>query len=407
MEIKVNRVERHYISKFNKNYKLIDELCYKSKNIYNYANYLIRQEFINNNKWIRYNELASVVKESEPYKDLGSNVGQQTLRVLDKNWKSFFESIKDWSKNKDKYLGKPKMPKYLPKEDGRFPLIIDNTKVKVLEDGNLRFSWKPLSFLNGLYKTKTSGRLLQVRFIPQFKACVMEIVYEIEVPDAIQKTNRIVGIDIGIDNLATVANNIKEQPFIINGRPLKSINQYYNKRKGILQSDLKTKHNKNWSNRLQQLADKRNSKIKDYLHKSSRWIIDWCIENRIDTIVVGRNKNWKQGVQMGRNNNQNFTQIPMGILIQQIKYKAENVGIKVIETEESYTSGTSFLDEELPIKKHYNKNRRVTRGLFKSNSGELINADLNGAYQIIKKVFPNTFDDGIEGVGLHPVRINV
>lgn len=403
--IKVNRVEQHLIKKSNNNYKTIDELCYKSKNVYNYANYIVRQEFINNNNWIRYNKLAEITKTSEPYRGLGSNVGQQTLKILDQNWKSFFASIKDWGKNKDKYLGKPKLPNYLDKE-GRFNLIIDTNKVKIL-DGYLRFSWKPLRSLNDTYKTNVKGKLMQVRFIPKNNQYVMEIVYEIEVPEQPIESNRIVGIDIGIDNLATVSNNIKEQPFIINGRPLKSMNQYYNKEKAEIQSDLKLKQDKNWSNRLQQLTDKRNNKIDDYIHKSSKKIIDWCVEHEIDTIVIGKNKNWKQEVNIGKKNNQSFTQIPMAVFIDKLKYKAENVGIRVVETEESYTSGTSFLDYESPTKDNYNKSRRITRGLFKSNGGELINADLNGAYQIIKKVFPDAFADGIEGVGLHPVRINI
>lgn len=403
--IKVNRVEQHLIKNTNNNYKLIDELCYKSKNVYNYANYIIRQEFISNNNWIRFYDLCKIVKDSEPYKDMGSNVGQQTLRILDQNWKSFFASIKDWNKNKDKYLGRPKLPNYLDK-DGRFALSITNNKVKIV-DGYLRFSWKPLQPLNDTYRTNVVGKLMQVRFIPKNNQYVMEIVYEIEVPEQPIESNRIVGIDIGIDNLATVSNNIKEQPFIINGRPLKSMNQYYNKEKAEIQSELKLKHDKNWSNRLQQLTDKRNNKIDDYIHKSSKKIIDWCVEHEIDTIVIGKNKNWKQEVNIGKKNNQNFTQIPMAEFINKLKYKAENVGIKVIETEESYTSGTSFLDYESPTKDNYNKSRRITRGLFKSNGGELINADLNGAYQIIKKVFPDAFADGIEGVGLHPVRINI
>ena len=176
---------------------------------------------------------------------------------------------------------------------------------------------------------------MQVRFIPKNNQYIMEIVYEIEVPDQPIESNRIIGIDIGIDNLATVSSNIKEQPFIINGRPLKSMNQYYNKEKAKIQSDFKLKHNKKWSNRLQQLTDKRNSKIDDYIHKASKKIIDWCVDYKIDTIVVGKNKNWKQEVDIGKRNNQNFTQIPMAMFIDKIKYKAENVGIKVIETEES------------------------------------------------------------------------
>ena len=404
--MKVNRVEQHLIKKSDGIYKIIDDLCFKSKNVYNYANYIVRQEFIKNNRWIRYNELANIIKDSEPYRDLGSNVGQQTLRLLDKNWKSYFKSIKDWNKNKNKYLGRPKLPKYKDKEKGRNILVIDNIKCSI-RDGYLRFSWKPLKPLNNKFRTNATGKLMQVRFIPKNKSYVMEIVYEIDIPEPKEESNRIIGIDIGVDNLATVANNVGLNPFIINGRPLKSINQYYNKKKAQIQSELKKKNNKDWSNKLQKLTDKRNNKISDYIHKASKHIIDWCMQNQIDTIVIGRNKNWKQESVMSKKVNQNFVEIPHGLFIEKIKYKAENKGIKVIETEESYTSSTSFLDGEEPCEENKNKKRRIHRGLFKSNKGVMINADLNGAYQIIKKVFPNAFSDGIEGVGLHPVRVNL
>lgn len=333
-------------------------------------------------------------------------MGQQTLKLLYQNWKSFFSTIKDWRKNPNKYLSKPNLPQYKDKENGRFVLVIDNIKVKIV-DGYLKFSWKPLRGLNSKYKTNVNGKLMQVRFVPRNNSYIMEIVYEVEVPNINKASERIISIDIGIDNLATIANNIKLQPFIINGRPLKSMNQYYNKKRAELQSDLKLKHNKNWSNKLQKLTYKRNNKINDYIHKASKYIVDWCIENNIDTVIVGRNKNWKQESNMSKKVNQNFVGIPHGLFIQKIKYKCENVGINFIEVEESYTSGTSFLDGELPIKENYNKSRRIARGLFRSNGGELINADLNGAYQIIKKVFPDVFTKGIEGVSLHPVRVNI
>jgi putative transposase len=401
----VNRVEQHVIKHHNPIWELIDGLCFKSKNVYNYSNYIIRQEFIKNNKWIRYNTLANMIKDSEPYRDLGSNVGQQTLKLLDQNWKSFFVSIKDWSKHPEKYLGRPKLPKYKNK-NGRFVLIIDNIKFSI-KDSFLRFSWKPLKSLNNKFKTNIQSKLLQVRFVPRGINYVLEIVYQVEVPEIILESASIVGIDIGIDNFATISNNIGVQPIIINGRSIKSINQYYNKRKAELQADLKVRHGKDWSNQLQRLTDKRNNKIDYFLHNASKKIIDWCVFYGIDTIVIGKNDNWKQESKMSKKVNQNFVQIPHALFINKLKYKAENVGILVVCTEESYTSGTSFLDNESPIKKNYNKSRRITRGLFKSNKGILINADLNGAYQIIKKVFPKAFVDGIEGADSHPVRLNV
>lgn len=404
--VKVNRVEKHNIRSGNEIYNVIKALCHKSKNVYNYANFLIRQEFIDNQKYIQYAELAGMIKDSDPYRDLGSNVGQQTLRILDRNWKAFFATIKEWGKHPNKFLGKPNLPSYLPR-DGEFVLVADKNKFSIQEDNYIRFSWKPLRLLNNKYKTKIDGRPIQIRFIPKGNLYVMELVYEIEVPEPIAESNRVIGIDIGVNNLATVGNNARLQPFIINGRPLKSMNQYYNKVKAGLQSGLKTRHNKNWSNKLQKLTQKRQNKIEDYMHSVSKFIIDYCIRNNFDTIVIGKNDKWKQNIELGKRINQNFTQIPFESFIHKVQYKAENVGIKVILTEESYTSGTSFLDYESPTKDYYDKSRRVARGLFKSNGGELINADLNGAYQIIKKVFPDAFADGIEGVGLHPVRINV
>lgn len=404
--MKTCRTEKHFIKQGSSIYNTIDELCHKSKNIYNYANYIVRQEFINNKNWIRYNELAGVVKDSTPYKELGSNTGQQTLRILDRAWKSFFVAIGDWSKNKSKYLGKPNLPSYLPR-DGRFVLVADKNKFSIESDSFIRFSWKPLRVLNGKFKTKSIGRPIQIRFVPKKNLYVMELVYEVVVPELVLETSRIIGIDIGVNNLATVGNNARLQPFIINGKPLKSMNQYYNKKKAKFQSELKIKHDKNWSNRLQQLTQKRNNKIDDYMHKASRFVVDYCIRNNFDTIVIGKNDGWKQKVQLYKRINQNFTQIPFDSFIHKIQYKAEDAGIKVITTEESYTSGTSFLDNEKPNKGFYNKSRRVARGLFKSDSGDLINADLNASYQIIKKVFPKAFANGIEGVDLHPVIVNI
>ncbi|MED3785598.1 transposase, partial [Geobacillus stearothermophilus] len=194
---------------------------------------------------------------------------------------------------------------------------------------------------------------------------------------------------------------------VINGKGVKSINQYYNKQKAYFQSILKKQNGLNWSKRLEKLTLKRNNKIKDFMHKASRYVVDWCVKHNIDTIVIGKNDNWKQEVDLGKRLNQAFVQIPYDMFIEQLQYKCEEVGIKVVLTEESYTSGTSFLDGEAPIKENYDKNRRIKRGLFKSNKGILINADVNGAYNIMRKVFPKTFANGVEGVGLHPVKLNV
>ena len=373
----------------------------RSKNLYNYANYIIRQEFITDNTWIRYNRLFSLVKDSEPYKDIGSNVGQGTLRILDKNWKSFFKAIKDWKNNPSKYFGRPKLPKYKEK-NGRFILSLDSNKVK-LKDGHVYFAWKPLKKLNSMFKTNVKNRIIQCRFIPRGSHYTMEIIYEIDVPEYLPDSDRIAAIDVGVDNFITMANSMGEDPIAVKGGVIKSINQYYNKQKAKIQSELKKKNNLNWSKRLQKLSDKRFEKIKYQMHCISKYVIDYCVLYDIDTLIVGHNDQWKQE----NKGMQNFTYIPYDMFFKMLQYKCENNGIRFIMVDESYTSGTSFLDEEDPIKENYNKHRRVRRGLFRSNKGEYINADVNGAYQILKKVVPDAFANGIEGAGSHPMTIKI
>ncbi len=402
----MNRVEKHIIKSNNKYYKMLDGYCFKSKNLYNYANYIIRQEFINNGNWIRYNELDKILKSKEndfDYRNmpLGSSA-QQCLKLLDKNWKSFFASIKDYKNNPSKYLGRPKLPKYRPK-NGRNILILTNQNCKI-KNGYIKF---PKKFKGLLIKTKIRKGLQQVRVIPKDKFIVIEIVYKIEDVEPLVDNGRYVGIDLGLDNFATITNNCGLITLIINGKGLKSINQYYNKRISHYSSIAKRVNKLYYTNKMRKLTFKRNNKVDDFVHKASRFLVDYCRSNDINTIVIGNNKNWKQNSKMNKKVNQNFISIPYYNFIQKVQYKAEEFGIKVIVTEESYTSGTSFLDNELPIKENYNKSRRKYRGLFISNNGIKINADVNGSYQIIKKVFPKVFAEGIEGIGLCPFKVNL
>lgn len=399
--MKVQRCEQHAIKHNSDFEKFIDNYCFKSKNLYNYANYVIRQEFINNGNWIQHYEMCKLLKDSEPYKEIGSNVGQSTLKILDKAWKSFFHSMAEWKKNPDKFLGKPRIPKYKPK-DGRFVLSLDSNKVK-LKDGYVYFAWKPFKKFNGIFITRAQNRIVQCRFIPKGSHYVMEIVYEVDVPACLEVSERVASIDIGVDNFITMVNNIGENPIAVKGGVIKSINQYYNKKKAEIQSELKKINKQDWSKRLQKLNDKRFEMIKYQMHCISKKVVNYCVLYDIDTLIVGHNNEWKQECE----GMQNFTYIPFNMFIQMLEYKCKNNGIKFIETEESYTSGTSFLDEEDPIKQNYNKSRRVYRGLFVSNNGKKINADVNGAYQIMKKVIPDAFSKGIEGAGLHPTTIKV
>ena len=388
------------------------DFAHKSKNLYNHANFLVREAFVKHNKWLRYGELDKILKadlEYDDYKQMPTaQAAQQTLRLLEKDWKSFFAAIKDWSKNKEKYLGRPKLPKYKPK-DGKHILMLTSQNVK-LKDGTLHF---PKTFGGFTMKPRFTERenfvsFQQVRFIPGFRAFTVELVYTMEVPDfTLPENGRYLSMDIGLDNLATIVNNAGLKPVIINGKGLKSVNKYYNKQISHYREIAKRMNAKDYTNRMDSLTRKRNHKMDDYMHKASSYIIRYALLNSFHTIVVGNNKEWKQNSSMGKKVNQSFVGIPHMRLIEMIQYKAQNVGINVVLTEESYTSGTSFLDEESPEKANYNKKRRVYRGLFISNTGRKINADVNGAYQIMKKVFPKAFADGIEGVALHPVRVSI
>ena len=408
----IQQVEKHIIKKSHPYYNMLCEYTHLAKNLYNHANYLVRNEFVETGKWLQYQELDKILKQDFDYPDYRnmpvSQSAQQVLRLLETSWKSFFKSIKDWSKNKEKYSGKPKLPKYKPK-DGKMVLIITNQQVR--QKGDLLHF--PKTFCGFTVRPRcitldNFEKINQVRVVPKGQSFCLEIVYSISVEsDLLPDNGRYMSIDLGLDNLATVVTNIGLNPIIVNGKGLKSTNQYYNKKKAHYQSVAKQMNNQHYTNRLYRLTQKRNLKVEDYLHKASRYIVDFALENQINTIVIGNNKNWKQSSSLGKVTNQAFVSIPHQKLIDKICYKAQLCGIQVILTEESYTSGTSFLDSELPEKVYYNKKRRVHRGLFVSNQGIKINADVNAAFQIMKKVFPNVFSDGVEGVVLHPVRVGI
>lgn len=402
--MQVQRVEKHIIRPNHSLYNLIDDYCFKVKNLYNYANYLIRQEFINNGNLIKEYDLSKMCQSADCYKELMGQTAQQTIKLLSKNWKSFFASIKDWSKHKENYTGRPKLPKYKHKTNGRYVAVFTNQNCKFIDGGYIKF---PKVFNQYLLTTKMNGKLQQVRIIPRNNQYVIEVVYKKEIPEPKEDNGRYFSIDIGLDNLATIVSNTGIKPVIINGKGLKSINKYYNKQKAHYQKIAKIMNYRYTTNRLNIITNKRNNIIDDLMHKASKKVIDIALENNISVIVIGNNKDWKRESSMSKKVNQSFVGIPHQRFIEMLKYKAENVGIRVELTEESYTSGTSFLDSELPIKENYNKSRRKFRGLFISNNGIKINADVNGAYQIMKKVFPNAYADGIEGLGLTPIRVSI
>lgn len=386
----------------------LGHVCHLSKNLCNEANYIVRQEFFDNGRWIRYNELYNKLKTSENYKELPAKTAQQTLKLVDRNWSSFFQSMKGWNQNPDKFLGKPKPPKY-KKKDGEHLLVFTNQQCKI-RAGYLRFPKKV-----GIEPVKTrlddNTNLKEVRVIPKGVGYVFEIVYEKETNPEQLNRQRIAGIDLGSRNIVAIANNIGLEPIIVkdDGNGIKSIQQYFNKVRASLKSIYDRQGGKN-SKRLRKLETKRYRKAKDYIHKLTKFIVDWCEANDIGTLVIGYNSEWKQGCNMGKRNNQTFVQIPHWEIINKIQYKAEEHGIEVVLQEESHTSKCSFYDNE-PIEHHDEYVGKRKRGLFKTTTGDIINADVNGALNIIRKAIPNAFQKGgrIGGChcGSHPVRCTV
>ena len=407
-------VEQHNIKRTHPYFKELDKLCFLSKNLYNRANYIIRQEFIESSKrkeagevehatYLNYNSIQKSLQEEKDfdYYNLPTKVSQQVLKLLDKNWVSFFKSIKDWKKNPDKYQGRPKLPKYKSPSKGRYVLIYTNQafSTKKYKEGIV------LSGTNIKIKTRQDkNSIIQVRIVPRNNEYLIELVYEREVNinENLDKKN-IAGLDIGLKNLASITSNkIVTRPILINGRPLKSINQFFNKKKAVLQSHI---GDVGTSNKIVSLTNKRNRKIKNYLHNASRKIVNHLLKNDIGILIIGKNINWKQNINIGKRNNQNFVSIPFDTFIKQIVYKCELEGIEVILIEESYTSKCSFIDME-PIHKHDTyAGKRIRRGLFVSRNNIAINADCNASGNIIRKAVPEAFADGIEGVVVHPLRI--
>lgn len=401
--MKVNRTQRIIIITNPE----LDRVCRLTKNLYNYANYCIRRRFIKSGRFISaYTLIKIFVRTNQPdYRALPAQTAQQVLLLLEKNWKSFFRSIKDYKKNPDKYLGRPGLPRY-KKKNGKSIAVFTNQQCRI-EDGYIRFPKK----IDFTVKT-TVDNFKQVRIVPQMSCYVVEIVYEKEViPEEGLDEQAVLGVDLGLNNFATVVNNIGEKPFVINGKTVKSYNQFYNKRKAHLQSIVMQGKEITkgtvipLTERIKHLLHRRNNKITDFMHKASKFVVDYAVEHKIGTIIIGDFSDSKQGCRLGKRTTQNFVSIPHYKFVRQVEYKAEEVGIKVKLQNEAYTSKCSFLDNE-DIKKHESyAGRRISRGLFKTSDDRVINADCNGGYNIIKKVVPNAFAEGIEGVGLHPFRI--
>jgi putative transposase len=400
-------VEQHSISKADSRYEAIDRAAFASKNLYNLANYHMRQSFIHQGKYIGYAEAYHLVKQEPAYQALPRKVSNDVLRLLDKNWKAFREALAAYYEDPSQFLGRPCLPKYKDKQQGRNILIYD---IQALSKKGLKHGLVQPSQLGIEIQTRQTN-VNQVRIVPRKGYYVVEVVYERAETQAAVNPALIAAIDIGVNNLvALTSNKTGFTPRLVNGRPLKSTNQYYNKRKAELQKRLGTTGT---TNRMERMTTKRTRRIDHYMHTASRRIVELLIAEGIGTLIIGKNPNWKQEAQMRKADKQHFVQLPHARFINMLCYKAKLVGIHVVLQEESYTSKASFLDgDAIPT---YGKEqgelkfsgRRVKRGLYKARSGRKLNADINGSLNILRKASPNAFGHGVEAVAVQPVRLAV
>ncbi|MFG6376842.1 MAG: transposase [Lachnospiraceae bacterium] len=399
-------------------YKNLRELSHIAKNLTNEAIYNVRQSYFNEGKYLNYEKNYALLKNSQNYKSLNSNMAQQILKEVDSMFQSFFGLIK--LAEKGRYSFKDiKLPYYLPK-DSFTTLVI----------GFVRFNGNQLTIpYSQSYKKGHKGitinlppklagkKVKEIRIIPKSKARFFEIqyCYEAEEIQSNLDENHALAVDLGVDNLAACVTS-KGKSFIIDGKRLKSINQWFHKENARLQCIKdKQKFGKKSTNKQQTIRRNRNNKVNDYMNKSARMIINYCLNNDIGTLVCGYNKTFQRNSDIGKKNNQNFVNIPFGKLREKFRYLCKLYGIKYIEQEESYTSKASFFDEDIiPV---YNQDtpqtytfsgKRIKRGLYQCANGKTLNADINGALNILKK------SNVVSLVGLYgrgeldtPIRIRV
>ena len=401
-------------------YAMLREMCRYSNNLYNVALYNIRQYYFQEKKFLRYEENYHVCKTNENYGLLQAGVSQQTLKVVDRSFKSFFNLIKK-AKSGEYRFQDIKMPHYREK-GGLFNLVLSTNAINI-KDGFLTVPVsREFSKLHGGKQIRIPfpGRLVdkkikEVRICPVYGGRYFKIQYcyvqEVE-PQKVSP-NKTLAIDIGLENLATCVSTTGTS-FIMDGRKIKSINQWWNKRKAFYQS-VADKQGVKKTERLSNLARKRNNRVQDYIRKTARYIVNFCIKNEIGTIVCGYNLDFKRGMNLGKKNNQQFTQISFGSLREALKNLCERYGIRYVEQEESYTSKASFLDlDDIPVYNAQNpykgtfSGKRVHRGLYRFSDGRIVNADVNGAANILRKSKQNFDFEGLcRGLLASPLRIRV
>ena len=377
----------------NKTIVIIEELSFHTTKLYNSANYNCRE-----NKFTNYVTMNTLYSDNWHKQFLHSHTYQHCLKVLEQNWKSFFAAIKDYSKHPEKYKAAPQPPKYKNKKN-KNEIIYTNLAIRVRDNTLMlslskamqdKFKVKSLNF-NLSDKIKSLVNLdsiqqIKIQWDSILKEWSLIIIYN-QPTASLQTGSNIMSIDLGIDNLATMTFSESNDCYIVNGKPLKSVNSYYNKEIAALQSirmkqvgSTKFKD----TNRITRLRRARSNYIKDYIHKASREIINIALSQNVSEIVIGDISGIKQDSAI-----KSFVQVPIQRLVELIEYKAALIGITVHKEKEAYTSGISAIDLEPVTKEYYNKARRVTRGLFVTNTGIKINADVNGSLNILRKYMQN------------------
>ena len=378
----MKRVEKHKIYKSHPVYSTLDHMSRKANNLYNQCVYFAKNsENLSEDLKNLDKVMKSFPDEYDNYRSLGyTQCAQQILRLFHQNLRSYFALVRNYKKNPTKYTGRPRFPKFR-KSSERFQVIFTNQNVKLIGQ---TITIAPKTFNHQLsitLRTNVAKKICQVVFAPRndyFLACV---VYETTDATISQTSNKVAAIDIGLKNLATVTFSEESEPILYRS-DLTKINHDFNRITSNYMSILKKTQNQDTSKRRKRLSEKRSGLMEDRLHKISRAIINDLSHRGVSTIVVGKNTGQKINNRL-----KNFVQVPLFRLIEMIKYKAESAGITFIQVNESYTSGTSFLDNELPTKDFYNKERRKLRGLFLSNNSKRINADVNASFQIMKKTY--------------------
>lgn len=403
--------EKHIIDRNHVLYKECDRICFASKNIYNLSLYKIKKDWLENKSYKVLNNLYDYMKDENCYKALNRNCSQQTIRMVQSIYKSFFKSIK--SQNVNHTVSEPH---YLNKKSGRYVARFTINTVSRLSYKKLHQISLSQTDIKFYTKVNDYLKIQCVDIVPNQGYYEINVIYKIDDVQQLKSNRKYLSIDLGVNSLATcVSNKQKFKPFIINGRPIKHINQFYNKQKSHYQYKLE-KDKLKYSNgkqvksskRIQKLSLNRSNKINDYLHKTCSYVVEVMCREDIRTLIIGYNKEWKQNSPLSKVTNQNYVQMPYLKFINILKYKCQMKGIAVQIHEESYTSKCSFLDFESVQKHDEYKGKRIKRGLYKSSAGKLINADVNGAYNIMRKAVSNSIkEDEIEGLVINPSIIKI